>query len=409
MPTQPSRLRPGKRALVTTGTLFFSTLCITGSLLTGCSGQSAAPQQSASEAQQASSQQSTPTLTDVAILRDEDFGGIYFDITIEDFNKLGFAFGDSLDVTFSNGYELKGIPYYNGYYTKLNEPLVVGYPGYPHVKVGINFGDPLWEVAGVTKKDTATITVAEPGKFLVNQQTFDMTYTNERSDYSSDEVFANFRASKGGKLKDNWIYRSASPIENDYNRASTVSALASKAKINFILDLADSEKDIDEVLEDDKQEGVDTSFFTSLRDKGDVAPADLGAAYPTEDYRTSLVTALNKMAEHDGPYLVHCTEGKDRTGFVCLLLESLSGASYDEMLEDYMLSYDNYFGINKEADPKGYEAIIDLRFNDMINCIAENASDNPNSADYVEGARTYLRSGGMTDEQIDALLAKISK
>ncbi|WP_315572647.1 hypothetical protein [Lancefieldella rimae] len=31
-------------------------------------------------------------------------------------------------------------------------------------------------------------------------------------------------------------------------------------------------------------------------------------------------------------------------------LEALCGASYDEMLDDYMISYDNYYGINKEKD-----------------------------------------------------------
>lgn len=31
-------------------------------------------------------------------------------------------------------------------------------------------------------------------------------------------------------------------------------------------------------------------------------------------------------------------------------LEALCGTSYDEMLDDYMISYDNYYGINKEKD-----------------------------------------------------------
>ena len=37
-------------------------------------------------------------------------------ISIDDFNKLGFEYGDSVNVSFTNGYELTDIPYYNGYY-----------------------------------------------------------------------------------------------------------------------------------------------------------------------------------------------------------------------------------------------------------------------------------------------------
>ena len=53
------------------------------------------------------------------ISEDEKFKSVVVDITIEDFNNSGFAFGDSCNVKFSNGYELNDIPYYNGYYVKM--------------------------------------------------------------------------------------------------------------------------------------------------------------------------------------------------------------------------------------------------------------------------------------------------
>ena len=56
----------------------------------------------------------TLELNNQNISHEEKFGGIYIEITIDDFNKLGFSFGDSVDITFSNGYELKDLPYYNG-------------------------------------------------------------------------------------------------------------------------------------------------------------------------------------------------------------------------------------------------------------------------------------------------------
>ena len=47
--------------------------------------------------------------------------------TITDFNALGFAFGDSVDVTFSNGKSFNDVPYYNGYYVKNCQPILMGY------------------------------------------------------------------------------------------------------------------------------------------------------------------------------------------------------------------------------------------------------------------------------------------
>ena len=40
---------------------------------------------------------------DLGIIHEPEFGGIYIKMTIEDFNALGFNFGDSVDIVFSNG------------------------------------------------------------------------------------------------------------------------------------------------------------------------------------------------------------------------------------------------------------------------------------------------------------------
>ena len=59
------------------------------------------------------------TVSGKAIMHEEEFGGVYIDLTIDDFNALGFAYGDSVDVTFSNGYRLEGIPYYRFFFSFL--------------------------------------------------------------------------------------------------------------------------------------------------------------------------------------------------------------------------------------------------------------------------------------------------
>lgn len=373
-------------------------------MLVGCGG--AAPSQQ--QQQQQTTQQSTSeqkTTGALAVIHEKKFGGVYLDITIDEFNALGFEYGDSCDVTFSNGYKLEDIPYYNGYYSKTGHPLISAYPGYPHIDVCVNNGDPLWETAGLKEGDTGTVTLREKGKYLTTQQALAAVYTTNRDDYPSDEAFANFRAMKGGQIAENMVYRSASPCNNEYGRAAYASALAEKAGVQFILDQADSTEEVEGYYTDPS---FDMSWHKGLFDNGDVAALDMSVNYRSQKFAGKLVEGLRQMIAQDGPYLIHCTEGKDRTGFTCALLEALCGASYDEMLDDYMISYDNYYGINKEKDRARYDAVVDAKFNDIALCIGGQPIDGKlDGLDYKAGAKKYLLDAGMTEEEITQLENKL--
>lgn len=79
-----------------------------------------------------SSCSSEVTLVDAPIYKDEKFNAAIVDISIEDFNNLGFTYGDSVSVYFSSHFSLKDVPYYNGYYVKNGYPIVAGYLGQTH-------------------------------------------------------------------------------------------------------------------------------------------------------------------------------------------------------------------------------------------------------------------------------------
>ncbi|ODT89291.1 tyrosine-protein phosphatase [Phenylobacterium sp. SCN 70-31] len=44
------------------------------------------------------------------------------------------------------------------------------------------------------------------------------------------------------------------------------------------------------------------------------------------------------LAETEGPVLVHCAAGKDRTGIACALTHHLAGVHDDDVIEDYLLT-----------------------------------------------------------------------
>lgn len=346
---------------------------------------------------------SVPALESAGIMHEEEFGGVYIDRTIEQFNDLGFEYGDSVDIKFSNGYTLEDIPYYNGYYTAVGEPLLVAYPGYPYIRAGINNGDDLWVLAGLSDSDTAEVTLSERGKYASIQNARNISYKDDRELFSSDAVFANFRTVDAGGIQAGRLYRSASPCDNQHNRATYTDALAREAGIGYILDLADNTEKIEGYI---NSEGFGCPYFLTLYQNGNVYPAAMTMNYSSEDFRAKLAAGLTALSEHEGPYLIHCTEGKDRTGFVCMLLEALCGASYQEIVDDYMTTYDNYYGINITDDKARYDVIVSSVLDPMVQCVAGEGVDFRNS-DISAGAADYLRSGGMDGDAIDRLKARL--
>jgi len=348
-----------------------------------------------------------PEVSGLGVIHETEFGGIYLTMSIEELNAQGFEFGDSVSVTFSNGYTLEDIPYYNGYYTRNGEPLLIGYPGYDYVKVHINNGDDLWLIAGVDEKTTARITVKESGKYLDTQEARDLHYKDERSAYESDVVFANFRNFHVGNLKEGLLYRSASPCDNQHNRAAFTDALIADAGVRFILNLADTDEKMKGYI---AKEDFNSPYFFSLYQEGKVYPLAMNMSFASEEFRAKAADGLRAMLENDGPYLIHCTEGKDRTGFMCMLVEALCGASYEEIVDDYMITYRNYYGITKESDPEKYETIVQELLEPMIRSLMDGNPDaDLRTVDLSEQACSFLKRAGMSEDEITRLTEKLTK
>jgi hypothetical protein len=110
------------------------------------------------------------------------------------------------------------------------------------------------------------------------------------------------------------------------------------------------------------------------------------------------------MIELPGPCYIHCTEGKDRTGFFCLLLEAVSGASYGEIVNDYMETYKNYYGITEGSER--WDVIVENVLEPMMRQLV--GEGDLKTADYGKAAEAWLLSAGMTRAEIDALRERIS-
>ncbi|HEX3265968.1 MAG TPA: tyrosine-protein phosphatase [Candidatus Limnocylindrales bacterium] len=123
-----------------------------------------------------------------------------------------------------------------------------------------------------------------------------------------------------------------------------------------------------------------------------------------ERNRARFAAALAAIADADGPVVIHCMGGKDRTGLVAALLLRLAGVSLDEIGDDYSLSGPNLAGTLDawlESAPDERERARRLKLSTtpasaMARVIAA-VEDRHGS---VAG---YLEQGGLDSDQIDRL------
>ncbi|MBQ6554229.1 MAG: tyrosine-protein phosphatase [Firmicutes bacterium] len=230
-------------------------------------------------------------------------------------------------------------------------------------------------------------------------------YEDDRALFSSDEKFANFRAVSAGSIAEGALCRSASPCDNQHNRAPYSDTFMGQAGVNTVIDLADNDEKIAGYMQSDD---FNSPNFKALYEKGNVVPLALNTAYYSDEFKQKIVSGFTAMADSEGPYLVHCTEGKDRTGFVCMLLEALCGASYEEIVDDYMITYNNYYGITKQSDPERYDVIVHELLDPMIKSVVGEDAD-IGSADLAAAAEEYLKNAGMSEEKIENLRSKLTE
>lgn len=384
--------------------LFVLALCAALVGMPACASVPATSGSTAVEAGSATTSETKATLT-TGFHEGTKFNAVILEATADDFSKAGFALGDSVDVSFSNGFELKDVPYCNGYYAKAGSPILAAIPGGHGVIMTRNIIG-LWKEAGVTESDTATFTLNTPKKYLKIQETLNLDRPTDRSEYPSDEAFANFRALTGGNLKENFLYRGVSPLLTTDGRGAVADKLIEKAGIENVLDLADT---AEEVTNDLNAEGFDSPYVTSLYDNGHFLALGMSADFTSDAYCQSVAEGMRFLLKQGASTYIHCSMGRDRTGFVCTVLEALAGASYDEMRDDYMLTYTNFYKITAD-DTERYETIAHLYFDDFLTTISGVTDEAElKSTDYEAAARKYLVKGGMTEEEVDQLVALICK
>ena len=233
---------------------------------------------------------------------------------------------------------------------------------------------------GVTFPLSFEITLVEKAGYLTEVELSMLARTNHREDYPllTDWQYANFRQVKTTRMG-NCLYRSSTPLIPDLGRDTYAMKAFEEAGINVIINVDDNSPD----HKPDSYYVEQTVFFEPM------------SVNITSDSSIELLSrALRFMADNPGIYCIHCKEGKDRTGFIIAVLELFMGATLDEVVEDYMLSYEYFYGVEKGTEKYTYisKAILDQL--DVFNLRTE--------------VNTFLRKIGLTEDELARLRHNLS-
>jgi len=241
----------------------------------------------------------------------------------------------------------------------------------------------------------------EKGNYLRQYNMRNPERSNDRDDYSSGKRYANFREVTAGTIGREVLFRSSSPINDAIGRAEYAAKRMEKAGIRTVINLSDSRSEAEKYI---KKSG--NSYYKKLMDQGDVLTLDLDYDFDSEGFKKGMAQAAKFMSEHEGPYLIHCTEGKDRTGLLSALLEALMGASVREMSDDYLSTYRNFY--NYSSDSEEYDYAKSKYLKEIYRAIADADSNSELvGMDYHDAALDYLKDGGASDDVINRLIEKL--
>jgi protein-tyrosine phosphatase len=156
----------------------------------------------------------------------------------------------------------------------------------------------------------------------------------------------NFREIIMGNIKPNTLYRSSHPIK-DNEQENKISLLATQASIAAVLNLCDTNSEI-------ARNAIFVPWYNKLYKNGQVIALGIDYNISSDSFNKKLRKGMQFIINTEGPWLIHCIAGIDRTGFVSVVLEAFMGSTLDEIINDYLQSFNSiydssiYREINKE-------------------------------------------------------------
>lgn len=220
--------------------------------------------------------------------------------------------------------------------------------------------------------------------------------SNNRENYAylSDKDFANFREINTSGISKGKLYRSSSPVKAWGNRNIIADNAAREAGIKTFINLSDSDKSMRAL------KGFNETYYSTQKYIG----LKMNVKFMSKEFQNGVAKGIKFMAMNEPPYLIHCDLGKDRAGLFSAVIECLMGADSAEVVDDFLVSFYNYFGI--EAHSQDYDYVADNEIRPFL--AAMFGVKDIAKVNLKDAAERYVLKIGVSAEEIKTLREKLN-
>ncbi len=347
------------------------------------------------------------------IVEIDGFGGIHLlDLLSSDFLALGYEIGDLVKVSFLNQNLILPVVADFNYLDLECSGLALFNLDANYLKL-LNYGEPFALKYGLVERNDKgpmpfkfkndivfpvvfNISLYKKQGYKQQLQIFNLSRSNDVEDYShiTPLEFSNFREVRYEPFKPHTLYRGSSPIDSTLKRDKYIDDAIDQLGINTIINFTNREE---------KAKKFDNYFNTNYSKKV-VLFEPLPIYFYDHVFTDKIVNTVRFMLANKPPYYVHCWEGKDRTGFFIMMLEALVGVKYEDIVNDYFLSFYNFFKVLPGSI--SYQPIISRVDKMLSRAFGTKELD---KAKLPILAYRYFVNIGLKEDEVDKLLSLLKK
>ncbi len=279
-----------------------------------------------------------PTL-DATLVKGER-SRLILDVTLEDMESIGAYFGCDLDVAYDG-------KHYTAVFTDSHSGVATFSMGVSYsersstISLTLSGGD-LEKETGIGEGSTITLKVVGENMLYKLTPNYRAGSTDKRADYDDDQKFGNYRELSGGNLKEDTFYRSSNPLNYRSERAQYSDEYYRELEVENLISFDMSQEDLEK-----RCEQLPDAYATSVYEAGKFHTSVLSPSVLSHPDHARFV--FESLVDTEGSVGIFCTFGKDRTGLYCAMIESLAGATYEEVRADFMTSMCNYYHFEKDT------------------------------------------------------------
>ncbi len=116
--------------------------------------------------------------------------------------------------------------------------------------------------------------------------------------------------------------------------------------------------------------------------------------------KSNIAKIFSLLADEENyPVYIHCNAGADRTGTIYTLIHGILGVSEEDATRDFELTSFSTMGTRLRDEVQQNDNMNYVAYGKFMNTLKEFSP----SGDFNEGVENYVKSLGVTDEEISAI------